>query len=106
MTWYILSNFGEPTMKNTRNMRSSDRNKQMVAMQFLAAHENLLAMDANANATIDRSVELAQFAADVDLAIKGVAPKSVASCAVSARARGRFDAQTRAANDAWWRAAA
>lgn len=93
-------------MKNTRNMRSSDRNKQMVVMQFIAAHENLLEMDANANEAIDRSVELAQLATDGDLAINCFAPNSIASYAVSARARGRFNAQTRAVNDINWRAAA
>jgi|GWRWMinimDraft_5_1066013.scaffolds.fasta_scaffold201757_1 hypothetical protein len=47
-----------------------------------------------------------QLAADVDLAINCLAPESVADYAVSSGARGRFDAQTRAVNDAWWSTAA
>jgi hypothetical protein len=47
-----------------------------------------------------------QLAADVDLVINHIAPNSIATCAVSAGARGRFDAKTRAVNDARWRATA
>jgi hypothetical protein len=47
-----------------------------------------------------------QLAAGVDLVINHIAPNSIAACAVSAGARGRFDSQTRTVNDARWRVVA